>query len=362
VAHSKGIVMPEKKYRPQAEWMPRASELEDLLKGHLADATRTSGPYNGLSTLSHAKPSEISFVVNAGSLNDVQTSRAGLLIVPGGDVFAKLGGRPRIRVKEVWSAVVVLMQHLYPEPVVPREIHATAIIGVGVRIGKNVSIGPYSVVGEGATIGDDTVIGSNCSIDGRSMIGNGCRLNSGVIFQGIVHMGDHCLIHPGVVLGADGFKFEVVEGAPLKIPQVGRIVIEDDVEIGANTTVDRAFLHETRIGRGSKIDNLVQIAHNVTIGPLCFIAAQTGIAGSTTIGPGCMIGGQCGFKDGIEIGPGMRIGGQAAVLKDFPEGDETIWGFPARPIKQFCRIQAALKRLPELDKRVRKLEKKSGGD
>ncbi len=340
--------------------MPKAYELAEFLRGTLADTAGTVGPFNGIATLGDAEASEISFVANENLLNDARASLAGLLVVPAGRIERELKGHPRIEVDEVWGAVAKLMQHMYPEPSGERGIHETSVIGRNVNLGRNVTIGPYTVLGDGATIGNDTVIGPHCSIDGRSIIGNHCILHSGVVFQGIVHTGNNCIFHSGAVLGADGFKFELVGEKSLKIPQVGRVVLGDDVEIGANTTIDRAFLHETRIDRGTKIDNLVQIAHNVTIGPSCFIAAQVGIAGSTCIGPGCMIGGQAGFSDGLEIGPRMRIGGNTTIHRSFPEGGETIWGFPATPLKQYGRIQATLKRLPELDKRILKLEKQKG--
>ncbi len=342
-----------------ASWQPTAQELEAFLGGVLTDAGDHAGPFDGLAVLAEASAGQLSFVVDEKALNEAHQSGAGLLVVPVGPVAEGLAGRARLVVDSIWPAVVKLIERLYPEPRPAAGIHETAIVASTAELGQGVSIGPYAVVGEGARVGAGTTIGAHCAIDGRTRIGERCHLHDAVVVQGIVEIGHDCILFPGVVLGADGFRFEVVDGAPLKIPQVGRIVIEDDVEIGANSTIDRAFLSETRIGRGSKIDNQVQIAHNVTIGPWCFIAAQVGIAGSTRIGPGCMIGGHAGFKDNIEIGPRTMIGGMTGIHKSFPEGGESLWGFPATPLKRYGRIQAVLNRLPELDKRVRALEKQS---
>jgi UDP-3-O-[3-hydroxymyristoyl] glucosamine N-acyltransferase len=344
--------------RPEAEvWRPTAGEVAALLDGRLRDASPSDGPFDGIRVLAEAGARQLSFVVGDKELGAARASAAGLLIVPSGELSAAFAGRARLEVDEVWPAVVELIERFHPEPDEQPGRHPTAIVGRGARLGEAVSIGPYAIVGDGAVIGDGTVVGPHCVIDGRSRIGERCRLHAGVVLRGLVEIGHDCLIFPGAVLGADGFRFERVGGATLKIPQVGRIVVEDEVEIGANTTVDRAFLSETRIGRGTKIDNQVQIAHNVSIGPHCFIAAQVGIAGSTRIGAGCLIGGHAGFRDKIEIGPGTRIGGMTGIHKSFPEGGVELWGYPATPLKRFARIQAVLQRLPELERRVRALEK-----
>jgi UDP-3-O-[3-hydroxymyristoyl] glucosamine N-acyltransferase len=185
-------------------------------------------------------------------------------------------------------------------------------------------------------------------------VGPGCVLHPGVVVRERVRLGRRVILHSGVVVGADGFGYAVVKGEVRKIPQAGTVEIGDDVELGANTTVDRARFGATRIGAGTKIDNLVQIAHNVELGRSCLVAAQSGISGSTRIGNGVMMGGQVGLVGHVEVGDGARIGAQSGVAKSLSPG-MVVDGTPARPIAQFHRAQAALQRLPELVKEVRAL-------
>jgi UDP-3-O-[3-hydroxymyristoyl] glucosamine N-acyltransferase len=236
-------------------------------------------------------------------------------------------------------------------------VHPTAILGEKVRLGKGVTIGPYCVVGDGAAIGDGSALGPQCIVDAGCVVGAGCRLAARVTLKGRVFVGDRVIVHPGAVLGADGFKYEPVDGRPLKIPQVGAVVIEDDVEIGANTTIDRAFLYETRIGRGTKIDNLCQIGHNVQVGPGCLMAAQVGIAGSTRLGAGCLLGGNVGLADNLTFGNGVVIGAASKVHGNHPDGAR-LMGYPAVEMREFARVAAAQQRLPGLLRRVGELEKK----
>jgi UDP-3-O-[3-hydroxymyristoyl] glucosamine N-acyltransferase len=211
------------------------------------------------------------------------------------------------------------------------------------------------VLGDGCAIGEGAVLGPHCVLDAGCEVGAGSRLTARVTLMGVVRVGRRVTIHPGAVLGADGFAFKPCRAGLVKIPQVGAVVIEDDVEIGANTTIDRAFLYETRVGHGSKMDNLVQIAHNVQVGPNCVMAAKVGIAGSTRLGAGCMLGGNAGLSDGIEIGDGTMVGANSGVHSDWPAGSQII-GSPAMPMKQFWRVAAAMGRLPEYAKRLRALE------
>ena len=211
------------------------------------------------------------------------------------------------------------------------------------------SIGPYTTVGKRACIGTNVAIGARCRI------GEGTWIFANATLYDLVSLGKGVIVHGGVVIGSDGFGYFQGDGGAIKVPQVGGVEIGDDVEIGANSTIDRATMGMTRIGRGTKIDNLVQIGHNVVIGDHVTICAQVGIAGSTVVESGTLIGGQAGLSDHIHVGAGSRIGGQAGVTKSIPSGS-TVSGYPARPHNQARRIEAAIKRLPDLLQQIQTLE------
>jgi len=305
-------------------------------------------------TLGSAGPTDISFVANQKALALAEKSRAGAFAAP---EPMDLPGRPVLRVPEIWEAVCRLVGIFRPAPPVASGIDPTARIGEGVDLGPGAALGPNAVVGNGAAIGRATVIGAGSTIGDGARIGHSCLIYPGVHILHNVQIGDRVIIHSGAVIGSDGFKFELVGGRPKKIPQAGTVIIEDDVEIGANCTIDRAFLDATRIGAGAKLDNLVHIAHNVQIGRGCMLAGQVGIAGSTVLGDGCILAGQVGVRDNIRIGNGVQFGAKAGVKDDAPDG-AVLLGIPARPIAEFLRVQAALRRTPDLLKRVRQLEKR----
>jgi len=240
-----------------------------------------------------------------------------------------------------------LIELFFPRKEEKDGIHTTAIVHPSVRLGEGVSIGAYSIVEEGVTIGDGTWVGSQVYIGKEVQIGTNCKIYPGVKILSESVIGNRVVIHPNAVLGSDGFGFSFTGVSFRKIPQVGRVVVEDDVEIGAGTTIDRATLDETRIGKGTKLDNLIQVGHNVTIGSHCIFAAQTGIAGSTTIGEFCRIGGQVGIAGHLKIGKGVEIGAQSGIMRDIPDGSRMI-GTPALPATKWFRIVALLEKLPEL--------------
>ncbi|MCL5271638.1 MAG: UDP-3-O-(3-hydroxymyristoyl)glucosamine N-acyltransferase [bacterium] len=344
-------------YHPVAVVNPTPREVAEWIDGRLLEGESAPARLAGLATLSQAGGDEISFVASEKLVREAQASRAGLLVTsPRFDV----PGRARVVVDEVWEAVARLLDRLYPSPRPAAAIHPTAILGEEVEIGDGASVGAYCVLGDGCRIGAGAVLGPHCILDAGCTVGHDSRLVARVTFTGPVRVGERVLIHPGAVLGADGFKFELVRGRALKIPQVGAVIIEDDVEIGANTTIDRAFLYETRIGRGTKIDNQVQVAHNCQLGPGCILAAQVGIAGSTRLGAGCMLGGGAGLSDGLTIGDGVMIGAHAGVHSDWPSG-EVIQGAPAMPARAFWRVMAAQAKLPDYARRLRALEQKLEG-
>lgn len=322
--------------------------------GKLLGADSAPKRLTGLGTLEAATETEISFVAAAKFRSVAEQSKAGLLITPRD---WDLPGRARVEVDEVWSAVAEILRRLYPPPKAEPGVHPSAVVGQGVRLGRDVSIGPHCFIGDGAEIGDRARIGPNSSIGAGCSVGPDSVLHPHVTLVGPVEVGARVVLHPGVVLGADGFKFESVAGGIVKIPQVGRVVIEDDVEIGANSAVDRAFLYETRVGAGTKIDNLVQIGHNCTIGRNCLIAGCCALAGSATIEDGCVLGGATAVRDGITIGKGSMVGARATVGKDVPPGS-VVGGTPLLPLRDFLKLYSVLPRVPSLLGRVRAIEKK----
>jgi UDP-3-O-[3-hydroxymyristoyl] glucosamine N-acyltransferase len=242
-----------------------------------------------------------------------------------------------------------------------RGIHPSAVVASGAKIGQQVGIGPHVVIEDGVKIGDGTLIGAG------SYLGRDVRIGSHCVLHPRVYVGERCLLgnrvvlHPGAVVGADGFGYEMKEGRHHKVPQVGYVQIDDDVEIGANTTIDRGRFARTHIGEGAKIDNLVMIAHNCVVGPHSVIVAQSGLSGSTTTGHHVTIAGHVGTVGHIHIGSGAILTAKSGVTKDVPEG-QTWRGAPARPIKEQMEMEAHIQQLPQLVKRFKTLEagKKKG--
>jgi UDP-3-O-[3-hydroxymyristoyl] glucosamine N-acyltransferase len=313
----------------------------------------------GFNGLQDAQKGEVSFIVGPQYEGLMESSRASAVIVPRS--LKGPFGKPVIKVDNPSVAFSKLIKLLLPEKAShPRGIHATAIIAKTAELGKNVAVGPYVIIEDGASIGDNTVIYAFCYIGKKTRIGADCLFYPRVTVREEITVGKRVILHPGVVVGADGFGYDTkADGTHEKIPQLGTVIIEDDVEIGACSTVDRARFAKTVIGRGSKIDNLVQIAHNVTIGPNCVLAAQTGISGSCELGRNCMLGGQVGVADHIKLGDCVMISGQSGITKSFPD-NTILFGTPARPIKKARDIVACMGLLPALFKRVRALEAKLG--
>ena len=228
-------------------------------------------------------------------------------------------------------------------------VHSTAIVGKGADVAGDVSIGPYAVVGERVQIGERTEIGTGCVVADGVKIGADCRLFPRVVIYGGVELQDRVVVHAGCVLGSDGFGYvcDAETGAYTQFPQQGRLVIEDDVEIGANTTIDRGALEETRIGRGTKLDNLVHVGHNVRVGRNVVMAAQTGISGSSAVGDGAILGGQVGIGEHAEVGQGVILGGGAGVLskKKLRGAGMVFWGRPAQPLREYLKGLAMVSRL-----------------
>jgi len=265
--------------------------------------------------------------------------------------------KPHIVVANPRLAMAVLLETLFPPETFPEQISPTAVIGKNVRLGDKVFIGDYAVIGDDSVIGDGTVIYPHAYIGRRVQIGSRCRIYPHVTVYDGVRIGDRVVIHAGAVIGKEGFGFVWDGKQHRRVPQVGTVVIEDDVEIGANVCIDRATLGETRIGKGTKIDNLVQIAHNCLLGEHCVLAGQVGLAGSVQVGDGVMMGGQVGIADHVQIGDGVILLAKSGLMDNAPP--KTQWaGYPARTRAQWLRIEAALNELPDALKLLRKLAQK----
>ena len=311
----------------------------------------------GAASLGDATPGEISFFANRKYVAVLRKTRASAVFVP--PDFTEPITLAQIRVANPTKAFEQVVVKFAPKPITfAPGIHPTAVVDPSAQIGKCVSIQPHAVIESGARIGDDTIIGAGSYIGHETVIGPGCLIYPRVTIRERSRIGSRVIIHSGAVIGADGFGFEMVDGRQQKIQQLGIVQIDDDVEIGANTTVDRARFGRTWIQEGVKIDNLVQIAHNVVIGKNSVIVAQTGISGSTRVGERVMMGGQVGIVGHLEIGDGTAIGAQSGVSKSLPGG---VWfGSPAVPLGEAKQQIAWIHRLGKLFGRVKEIEKKLG--
>lgn len=305
----------------------------------------------GAAGLLEAGPAEVSFLENPKYAAQVLTSKAGAVFLsdrtplgPGGPANRLYMDRPRWGYARVLEIIHREKWRPAPPAVSPRaEVHPE------VRLGKGVEVGPFSVIKGQTLIGDRTRIGAGCHIGFNVRIGKDCLLHPGVHIGDYCEVGDRAIFHPGTVVGSDGYGYDTDPrtGQHTKIPQVGRVVIEDDVEIGANVAIDRAVTGETRIGAGTKIDNLVQVAHNVMIGRNCLIVSQVGLAGSTQLGDQVVLAGQVGIAGHLKIGDGVVVMAQSGVMSDVPP-KAILFGSPARPHRDAMKLHAILSKLPEL--------------
>lgn len=308
----------------------------------------------GIAPLDRAKTDDLSFLASPKYTRLLSESNAGIVLVTP-DLSSSPGpARARIVVAKPHDALLSLIPRFYRSPSREPGVHRTAVIGRNAEIGDNVSVGAYAVVEDGASIGDGTSIGSHAVVGSGVRIGKDSQLYPSVTVYSGTDIGNRVIVHAGARLGSDGFGYVFREGRHEKIPHVGRCIIEDDVEIGANTTIDRGSIDDTVIGAGTKIDNLVHIAHNCRIGRLCLIMAQVGMAGSTRVEDGCILAGQVGISGHHTIGKGATLAAQAGVFGDIPPG-ETWSGYPARPHKESLRAQAALFRLAPLLRKIEQL-------
>jgi len=288
------------------------------------------------------------------------SSSAALCVIAGDGI--RVSGKTVLRHGQPKLAFAKAAALLLERVPIAAGIHETAIVAPLAHLGAGVSIGPYAVIGEDTHVGDGTQIGAHCVIAAGCWIGTNCRIHARVTLYSGVRLGDRVEIHAGAVIGADGFGYAYGEGRYWKFPQVGIVEIGEDAEIGANTTIDRGSLEDTRIAEGVKLDNLVHVGHNCQIGAHTVIAALTGISGSCVFGKHVVIGGQAGFGEHCRLEDGAVIGGQSGVLggKIIRSG-QTVWGTPARPMDKFKEQYVWHTRLPELAARIKELETKLGG-
>jgi UDP-3-O-[3-hydroxymyristoyl] glucosamine N-acyltransferase len=273
--------------------------------------------------------------------------------VPSGGINATL-----IRVENSYEAFASLLRLVDQARPRKKGIHATAIIEATAKIGTDVFIGPYAYIGENCIIGNGCSIYPHVYVGDNTKLGNNCIINPGVTIYHDCLLGAGCVVHAGTVIGSDGFGFAPQsDNEFMKIPQLGNVILEDNVEIGSNVTIDRATMGSTIIRKGVKLDNLIQIAHNVEVGENSVMAAQTGISGSTKVGKNCMFGGQVGLAGHLRIANGTKIGAQGGILGDVKEENTAILGSPAIEVKQFLRSSVIFRKLPEMKIKIDSLEK-----
>ena len=333
-------------------------ELAALVGGQFVSGAGDAVPITGAAAIADAGEGHVTFFGNAKYLPQLKASRATAALVPLD--FSEPIRAVAIRVENPSLAFAQLLEKFAPEPVrFAPGVHPTAVIGRDVVLGENVSIQPFVVIEDGARIGAGTVVGAHGYIGHAASVGAGCQLAPRVTVGARCVVGSRVIIHSGAVLGSDGFGFELAGGRHVKIPQTGIVQIDDDVEIGANVTIDRARFGRTWIQEGTKIDNLVQIAHNVVIGRHCLIVAQAGISGSTRLGNYVTIAGQAGLVGHIEIGDGTIVAAQSGVTKNLG-AKQVVFGYPAIPLREAKEQLARIGRLPKLYERVKKLEQIAG--
>ncbi len=313
-------------------------------------------PITGVTSLTQAGPSDLGLLVDSRYSHSASESAAGAILVSSKLENALDPARSRVVVEDPRRALPPILEHFYSDPRPKPGLHETAVVAEHVRLGGGVSVGPYVVIEEDVVIGEGTTLHAHVVVRSGARLGRHVILHPHVVVYPRVELGDRVVLHAGVCVGVDGFGYTHSSEGLEQIPHVGACVIGDDVEIGANSCVDRGSIGRTELKTQVKLDNLVHIAHNVTVGPRTVMAAQVAIAGSTQIGADTMWGGQAGARDHISVGDGALIAARTGLDEDVPAGS-TMAGFPARSVKAFFRAQALLFRLGSLRRRVRVLER-----
>ncbi len=326
------------------------SEIARLIDGQFEDDRDIS--VTGIASLGQAGPEEISFISDEQYAAQFKETLAGAVIVSVG-YAGTMPDCPTIRVADVPAALDRILEMFAPAPDYPAVgIHPQAWVDPAVELGEQVAIGAHVSVGAGTRIGANSVLYPGCRIGRDVVIGSNCILYSNVVINRRCCLGERVIIHPNSTIGADGFGYRLVDGRHRKIPHIGNVVIEDDVEIGANSCVDRAKFGQTIVGRNTKIDNLVQVAHNVRIGASCILVAQVGLAGSCELGNYVVLGGQTGVADHVKINDGAMIAGHSGVVREIAPGSKEM-GLPSKKIKDFFRECSLTSKLPQLFKEVK---------
>ncbi|MFP4249898.1 MAG: UDP-3-O-(3-hydroxymyristoyl)glucosamine N-acyltransferase [Armatimonadota bacterium] len=332
------------------ETVYRLAELAERIEGELRGDGEVT--ITGVGHLGDAGEGEITFVDGPSVQSLANESRAAALIV---SPEVEVSHRPFIVTEDPRLAFSKVLELFAPDRRPDPGVHRSAVVGNNVEFGEGVSIGANAYVGDGAIIGANTVVEALAYIGPETLIGADCVIHPQVYIGPRVQLGDRVLVHAGASVGADGFGYLQTDRGHSKIPQIGTVIVEDDVEIGANSTIDRATVAATRIGAGTKIDDQVHVAHNVVLGRNCLLCGQVGIAGSTTIGDNVVMGGQAGVNDHVEIGSNIIIAARASVFGNIDE--EGIYsGYPAAPHQQQLRLIAHMRRLPRLMDRIKELE------
>ncbi len=337
-----------------------AASVAEQLQGEVLGDGQT--PLKGFAPADRAQAGDLTFAENEEFFARAEQTAASAIIV-GGNVTSNTG-KVLIRVSNARVAFAKALALFFPEPSQAAGIHPSAVVARSAQVDPSAHIGPHCVVGERAQISGGTIMHAGNYVGDDCKVGLACVLFPNAVLYPRTELGQRVRVHAGAVVGSDGYGYVLDGGAHRKVPQIGNVIVGDDVEIGANVTIDRGALGPTVIGKGTKIDNLVQIAHNVRIGEHCLVIAQAGIAGSSKLGNYVILAGQAGIAGHLQIGNKVTIAAQSGVMHNLPDG-QTVLGSPALPDKQTKRQMLALQRLPELLRRVNELEKKlglTGGD
>jgi UDP-3-O-[3-hydroxymyristoyl] glucosamine N-acyltransferase len=333
-----------------------AAEIAAHIQGEVVGDANLA--LTGFASAEGAKTGDLTFAENDYYFTRAEQGAASAILVP---VEFSQSAKTLIRVRNPRVAFARVLPLFFPPPTYPAGVHPSTVIAPDAVVDPSASIGPLCVIGAGAHVGPRSVIGGGCQIGERCEVGEDCHVWPRVTLYPGVRLGHRVIIHSGTVVGSDGFGYVFDEGRHIKIPQVGTVVIQDDVEIGANVTIDRGALGPTVIGRGTKIDNLVQVGHNVVIGEHTVLVAQVGIAGSTRLGNHVTLGGQVGVAGHLKLGNEVTVAAQSGVMHHIPDGEKWL-GSPARPDRQTKRQLIALQQLPELLRRVSEMEKRLDAD
>lgn len=332
-----------------------AEQIATVLNGTVEG--NPSVTVNNFSKIEEGKPGTITFLANAKYTNYIYTTKASIVLVNNDFVAEKPIEATLIRCNNAYSALAILLDMVEKMKPQKKGIEQMSFVAESAKLGENVYIGSFSYISEKAIIGDNVKIYPQSYIGDGVVIGDNSIIYAGVKIYSGCKVGNNCILHAGAVIGSDGFGFAPDEnGVYKKIPQMGVVILEDDVEIGANTTIDRAVMDATIIRRGVKLDNLIQIAHNVEVGENTVMAAQVGVSGSTKVGKQCMFGGQVGLGGHITVGDGANIGAQSGIISNVKPGAQII-GAPAIPIKDFFRSSVVFPKLPEMYRQLAQLQK-----